>query len=86
MISDPESDWIVSPIGPGANHRIEFYDFSPQRGDRFEYSSTLNMSASGVNHPCNFRVLQNATDPKLNGMAVVAGLDGRVAGFAQHID
>ena len=29
--------------------------------------------------PCNFRPLQNASDAKLNGMVVVAALDGPVA-------
>ena len=29
--------------------------------------------------PCNFRPLQNAIDAKLNGMVVVAALDGPVA-------
>ena len=32
-----------------------------------------------MNLPCNFRILVNATDPALEGMVVVAALDGPVA-------
>jgi len=30
------------------NHRIEFFDFDAHAGDKFDYTSTINMSAGGA--------------------------------------
>ena len=61
------------------NHRIEFFDFDAQTGDKFDYASTINMSAGGLDRPCNFRIIKDPTDAAMAGMVVVAGLNGPVA-------
>jgi hypothetical protein len=69
-------------VADRANHRIEFFTFDSNKGDKFEYQSTVsmaNLTSAGPSKPCNFRPLQKANDPTLDGMVVVAALDGPVA-------
>jgi hypothetical protein len=64
------------------NHRIEFFNFDESTGDKFEYSSTVTMA--GIERPCNFRIIRDPTHPDLQGMVVVAALEGPVAVLDKH--
>jgi hypothetical protein len=43
---DPRVDKLA--VSDRENHRIEFFDFDAQAGDKFDYTSTINMSAGGA--------------------------------------
>jgi hypothetical protein len=43
------------------NHRIEFFDFDMEKGDKFAYSSTVTMA--GIERPCNFRIIKDPSEP-----------------------
>ena len=78
---DPRSKQLA--VADRHNSRIEFFDFNAARGDTFAYAKTVNASAERLPGflPCNFRVLQGATLPALDGAAVVPALEGPVAIF-----
>jgi len=72
---DPRTGHVV--VADRENHRIQFFEVDEATGDKFEWVKTLPASwglQNGTQRPCNFRVLENSTDPSLDGMAVIADL------------
>jgi hypothetical protein len=66
---DPRTQKIA--VTDRGNSRIEFFDFDSAAGGKFEYDSTVTMAngTMDITQPCNFRVLENALNVSLEGMA-----------------
>jgi len=85
---DPRSGELA--VTDRGNGRIEFFEVDAENGDRFAYTKTATVAHAALPRgepafaPCNFRVLQNASDPALVGFAVVPALEGPVAILDQN--
>jgi len=73
-------------VSDRGNHRIEFYNFDNSKvgNETFDYVKSVAFPGAAYPElsgflPCNFRVLENATDPADDGFVVVPALEGPVA-------
>lgn len=72
---DPRTGHVV--VADRENHRIQFFEIDDETGTKFDWVATMNASwglQNGTQRPCNFRVLENGTNPAMDGMAVIADL------------
>ena len=72
-------------VSDRGNNRIEFYNFSNDNSkvgnETFDYVKSVAFPGAAYPElsgflPCNFRVLENATDPADDGFVVVPALEG----------
>lgn len=72
---DPRRQQIV--VSDRANNRLEYFDVDPKTFDKFEYTSTVDLSTSPLGKstlPCNIRFY-----PEQDGRRIVPDLAGPVA-------